>query len=186
MWKEISISLAWLIFACQKNTDFWEIAYTRVQLATFLRQRKRDVSSLKRWQVIYSPAKSRRVRISAHVLPTGSFPNCLVSRLTVCLRDERRVAWNFRTHDYHWRNTFTKCNGADALKNDRSRTGILFIARWTLTTTSRLNDAANPSRENVENLRRKRAGYVGISWRVFTEMSRIISSEYISSLLCIF
>lgn len=133
--------------------------YMRVELATSqrnLRQRKRDVSSLKRWQVIYSPAKSRRVRVSAHVLPTGSFPNCLVSRLTVCLRDERRVAWNFRTHDYHRRNTFTKCNGADALKNDRSRTGILFIVRWTLTTTSKLNDAANPWREifeeNVQNM----------------------------------
>lgn len=39
-----------------------------------------------------------RVRVSAHVPPTGIFPNYLVSRLTVCLRDERRVAWYFRAH----------------------------------------------------------------------------------------
>lgn len=133
--------------------------YTRVLLARNLRQRKRDVSSLKRWQVIYSPAKSRRVRVSAHVLPTGSFPNCLVSRLTVCLRTERRVAWNFRTHDYHWRDTLTKCNGGDTLEDDRSRTGIPYILisyDGIFTTTSKLNDAANPSREifekkNVQN-----------------------------------
>jgi len=180
MWKEISVFLS-LINIC--SSQKFRFLRDRVYKSTYSSwQRKRDVSSLKRWQVIYSPAKSRRVRISAHVPPTGSFPNCLVSRLTVCLRDERRVAWNFRTHDYHRRNTFTKCNGADALKNDRSRTGILFIARWTLTTTSRLNDAANLSREIFE----ENAQDAGISWRVFTEISRIIPSKCISSLPCIF
>lgn len=49
---------------------------------------------------------SGRVRVSAHVPPTGRFPNCLVSRLTVCLRDERSVARNFQTHDHRRRNTY--------------------------------------------------------------------------------
>lgn len=67
---------------------------------------------------------SGRVRVSAHVPPTSRFPNCLVSHLTVCLREKSDAEFPIsrspvKKHASRSRET--------RLKNDRLWTTVFFF-----------------------------------------------------------
>lgn len=69
---------------------------------------------------------SGRIRVSAHVPPTGRFPNCLVSHLTVCLREKSDAEFPIsrsllKKHASCLRVARTR------LKNDRLWTKVFFF-----------------------------------------------------------
>lgn len=120
---------------------------------------------------------SGQIRVSAHVPPTGRFPNCLVSRLTVCLRDERRVARNFRTHDHRWRNTLLVYGSRQwgcALKTIVRRSVVLFLYCPTLTTTSKLNGAMSLSGEMSEKYIYGISGDLDVIYFINAGISKVI------------
>lgn len=146
--------LAQLIFATRDNINFWNTPCTYIYSQFTVRGSSRaicDTSSENVWQVIYSSTKYWDELEFPRTYHRSFYPNYLVSRLTVCLRDERRVAWNFRAHAHlnMKKHAFSFTNRTCLKKIIYViffLNRIIFIIQWIVTTTLKLYGATSPSR----------------------------------------